>query len=97
MLQRLDQSLLEIHISLVKSIATISDLQSEGSTLVREAEASGLVPISRNGRTVVFLISRAKLGAILETMELQKNDELMALVKRDKAGQVKFSEVPDAI
>ncbi|MBI4325069.1 MAG: hypothetical protein HY674_07365, partial [Chloroflexi bacterium] len=63
----------------------------------KQAETEGIVPISRKGRTVAFLVSRDKLAALLETMELQKNSELMALVRADKAGQVKFSPVPDEI
>ena len=73
----------------MKDIATISDLQAEASGIVRQAEAEGIVPISRNGRTVVFMVSKAKLGAILETMELVQDEELMRLVKEDKAGRVK--------
>jgi prevent-host-death family protein len=81
----------------MNSMASISDLQAEASNLVKQAEAEGIVPISRHGRTVAFLVSREKLAAILETMELQKNPELMALVRADKAGKVRFSTVPDEI
>jgi antitoxin (DNA-binding transcriptional repressor) of toxin-antitoxin stability system len=81
----------------MKDIATISDLQGDTSGWVKEAEAEGIVPISRNGRTVAFMVSKAKLGAILETMELQQNSELMRLVKEDKAGRVKFNEVPNEL
>lgn len=95
--QNIDLWTVKIHIPDVKHIATISDLQKDVSGLVREAETEGVVPISRNGRTVVFLISKGKLGGLLETMELQKNDELMALVKSDKAGAVKFTDVPDEL
>ena len=55
------------------------------------------MPISRSGRTVAFLVSREKLAALLETMELQGQEELMALVKADRAGQLRFTPVPDAI
>jgi len=81
----------------MNSIASISDLQAEASGLVKQAEAEGVVPISRHGRTVAFLVSREKFAALLETMELQKNAELMALVRADKAGAVKFTAVPDEI
>jgi PHD/YefM family antitoxin component YafN of YafNO toxin-antitoxin module len=64
---------------------------------VRQAEAEGVVPISRHGRTVVFLISRDKMAGLLETMELQKNAELMSLVKQDRAGKVVYTDVPDEI
>lgn len=81
----------------MRNIATVSDLQSRGSALVKQAVAEGLVPISKNGRTEVFLISKGKLAGILETMELQDNAELMKLVAADKAGKVQFKEVPDEL
>jgi hypothetical protein len=73
----------------------VSTLQAGASRLIKRAEADGIVPVSRNGRTVVFMVSRDKMAALLETMELQKNPELMALVKLDRAGKVAYSEVPD--
>ncbi len=81
----------------MKNIASVSDVAEDVSGFVKKAESEGIVPISRSGRTVAFLVSREKLAAILETMELQTDAELMGLVKADKAGKVKFSPVPDAI
>ena len=81
----------------MKNVTTISDLADDPSGLVRRTEAEGIVPISRSGRTVIFLVSRDKLAALLETMELQSDADLLALVKQDRAGKVKFSPVPDAI
>ncbi|MFN3410202.1 MAG: hypothetical protein ACK45B_14495 [Limisphaerales bacterium] len=81
----------------MKTIATVQDLQADTPGIIEQAELEGLIPISQNGRTVAFVISKAKLGAILETMELQQHAELMALVREDQAGRVKFTEVPDAL
>lgn len=65
--------------------------------MIKRAEKEGIVPISRSGRTVVFVVAREKMAALLETMELQADDKLMELVKEDRAGQVKFKPVPNAI
>ena len=81
----------------MKDIATISDVAESFSGYVKKAELEGIVPVSRSGRTVVFLVSREKLAALLETMELQSDSDLMALVKADRLGKVKFSPVPDAL
>jgi prevent-host-death family protein len=81
----------------VKTIASITDLAADVSGFVKKAEAEGVVPISRNGRTVAFMVSRDKMAAILETMELQKSAELMSLIRQHKAGKLKFTEVPDEI
>ena len=76
---------------------SIRDLAENPSGVVKQAEEEGIVPISRSGRTVAFLISREKLAAVLETMELQKDAALMEMVKSDRAGKLKFKPVPDAI
>ncbi len=81
----------------MKDMATVATLQAGVSRFIKRAEADGIVPVSRNGRTVVFMVSRDKMAALLETMELQKDSELMALVKQDRAGKVEYSKVPDEI
>jgi PHD/YefM family antitoxin component YafN of YafNO toxin-antitoxin module len=73
---------------------TITELAASAPKAVRETEALGIRGITRNGKAVAFLVSRSVMEAILETMELQKNSELMALVKADKAGRVTFTPVP---
>jgi len=81
----------------MKNIASVAELQAGLSKFIKRAETDGVVPVSRNGRTVVFLVSREKMAALLETMELQKNPELMELVKLDRAGKIVYTEVPDEI
>lgn len=81
----------------MKNIVSVSTLQAGASRLIKRAEADGIVPVSRNGRTVVFMVSRDKMAALMETMELQKNAELMTLINQDRAGKVSYSEVPDEI
>jgi prevent-host-death family protein len=81
----------------MKNIASVAELQAGLSKFIKRAETDGIVPVSRNGRTVAFLVSREKMAALLETMELQKNAELMELVKLDRAGKIAYTEVPDEI
>ena len=81
----------------MSDIASVSDLANDVSGFVKKAEQEGIVPISRSGRTVVFLVGREKLAALLETMELHSDSELMALVKADRSGKLKFTPLPDAL
>ncbi len=74
---------------------TITELAASVPKAVRETEEFGVRGITRNGRAVAFLVSRQVMESILETMELQKNSELMKLVKADRAGNVAFTKVPD--
>lgn len=72
---------------------TISELAKDAPGAIRGVEKAGIRGITRHGRAVCFLVSREVMESILETMELQKNDELMALVRKDKAGELKFKPV----
>ncbi len=54
-----------MHIFHMKSTVLISELAANASRVIARAEADGLVPIARAGRTVAFVISREKLAALL--------------------------------
>lgn len=79
----------------MKAIVSVSELQADCSGQIRRAEEEGIVPVSRNGRTVAFLVSRSKFAAILETLDLQKDAGMMALVALDRAGKLEYADVPD--
>ncbi|HEY5345107.1 MAG TPA: hypothetical protein VIK62_02040 [Verrucomicrobiae bacterium] len=81
----------------MKNIVSATQGQAGFSNLLKQSRLHGVVPVSKNGRVEAFMVSREKMAAILETMELQKNTELMALVRQHKAGKLKFTEVPDAL
>ena len=74
---------------------TITELAASVPKAVRETEELGVRGITRNGKAVAFLISRDVMESILETIELQKNSKLMALVKADKAGKVAYTKIRD--
>lgn len=74
----------------MKSTVLISELSANPSAVIARAEAEGMVPISRAGRTVAFVVGREKLAAILETLELQRDPELMRLVTQDQAGDLEM-------
>ncbi len=73
---------------------TITGLAASLPTAIRETEDLGVRGITRNGKVVAFLVSREVMESMLETLELQKNSKLMALVKADKAGKVAFTRLP---
>ena len=73
---------------------TITELATSAPKAVRETEEVGIRGITRNGKAVAFLVSRAVMESILETMELQKNSKLMELIKADKAGRITYTPMP---
>ena len=81
----------------MKTIVSATQGQAGFSSLLKQTRLQGVVPVSKNGRVEAFMVSREKMAAILETMELQKDSGLMELVRQDRAGKVVFHEVPDEI
>ena len=61
--------------------------------MVRRAEQKGSVTICRNGRVVGFLVSRDRMEAILETLELMADAEAMKAVRQYEAGKARLKEV----
>lgn len=78
------------HLFNVKSTYTIKELQRETSAAVRAAEKGSLVTITRHDRPVVHVISDARLGALLETMELLTDPDFVTAWQQEKAGKGRF-------
>jgi PHD/YefM family antitoxin component YafN of YafNO toxin-antitoxin module len=74
----------------MKSTYTIRELQRDTASAVRNAETGALVTITRHQKPAVHLISDARLGALLETLELAGNPDFSAAVENLKAGRIKF-------
>ena len=74
----------------MKDTYSVKDLQRETAAAIRTAEAGALVTITRHDRPVVHVISAARLGAILETMELLADEDFTRQLKLLRAGQLKF-------
>ena len=61
--------------------------------LVRGLKKSGSLAISNRGRTVAYLISRDRVEAMLETMEIMGNPSAMKAIRDYEAGKTKFHPV----
>jgi prevent-host-death family protein len=77
----------------MNSTVTISQLQAQAPRCVRRAEQEGAVTIARHGRTVAFLISRDRMEAIIETLEIMGKPDAMRAIKRYEAGKAKMKDV----
>ena len=75
------------------STVTISELQAQAPRCVKRAEKEGSVPIARHGRTVAFLISRERMEAIIETLEMMGNPKAMKAIRDYEAGKTKMKDV----
>jgi prevent-host-death family protein len=74
------------------STITISELQTQAPRFVKKAERDGAVTIARHGRTVAFLVSRERMEAIIETLEIMGNPKAMKAIRDYEAGKSKFKD-----
>ena len=80
------------------STVTISELQDQAPQVVKRAEKNGSVAVSRHGRTVAFVVSRERMEAILETVEIMADKQVMKSIRDYESGKIKpRSFVPDEI
>jgi len=77
----------------VNSTVTISELQAQAPRFVREAERQGAVTIARHGRTVAYLVSRARMEAIIETLEIMGDARAMKAIRAYEAGKGRFKDI----
>ncbi len=77
----------------MNSTVTISQLQAQAPKCVRRAEQEGAVTIARHGRTVAFLISRDRMEAIIETLEIMSNPKTMKAIRNYEAGKARMKDV----
>ena len=77
----------------VKTTCSVSDLGRNPSAVIRQAEARGSVTVCRNGRVVSFLLSRDRMEAMLETLQIQADSEAMKAIRNYEAGRTKMKDV----
>ena len=74
----------------MKDTYSIKDLQRETASAIDAAESGALVTVTRHDRPVAHVISAARLGGILETMELLADADFNRQLRLLKSGKIKF-------
>ncbi len=86
----LDMRPIKIHLFTMKDTYSIKDLQRETAAAIHAAESGTLVTVTRHDRPVVHVISAARLGGILETLELLADADFTRQFRLLRAGKLKF-------
>jgi prevent-host-death family protein len=68
----------------------VSEAQSRLPKLLKEAEKGEPVCIRRHNEPVAYVVSRERMEAIVETLEILGNTEAMRAVRRHRAGKTRF-------
>jgi prevent-host-death family protein len=78
----------------MNSTYTISRAQNQFPRVVREA-ADGAIAITRHDETVAYVVSRDRMEAILETMEILAHPDAMRALRAHERGAMRFHPVED--
>jgi prevent-host-death family protein len=81
---------MSIRRSYVNPTYSISEAQSQLPRLIREAEQSGAITINRHGDTVAYLVSRDRMEAIVETLEILSNPRAMRAIADHRSGKLRL-------
>ncbi len=73
----------------MKTTYTVTEGQANFPRIVKQA-ADELVTIERHGAVAAYVVGRARMEAIAETMELLASDDFRATLKKYRAGKLKM-------
>ncbi len=72
------------------STYSVTQAQTNLPRLLKEAAEEGSIAITRHDETVAYLISRGRMDAIMETLDLLGNPEAMKALRDYEKGKTKF-------
>ncbi len=77
----------------MKNTYSIAKAQSNFPGLVRESADSGTIAITRHDETVAYVVSRERMEAIMETMDILTHPKAMRAVRDYEHGKTRFHPV----
>ena len=70
----------------MNATVSVSQLQDRAPAVVKQSEESGPVSISRHGKVVAFVISKAEVEGLLETIEVLNSPQAMEAIRVAPSG-----------
>ena len=77
----------------MKSMVTVSELQAQTPRILKETERRGMTAVTRHGKIAAFLISKDRVEAMIETLEILSDTEAMRAIRRFESGKMKLKPV----
>lgn len=74
----------------MKATYTVTEAQARLPRILKQAAAGDPVCIRRRNETVAYVVSRERMEAIVETLEILGNAEAMRAIRAHRAGKTKF-------
>ena len=72
------------------STYSVTQAQTNLPRLIKQAADAGSIAITRHEKTVAYLISRERMDAIVETLEVLGNPAAMKAIRDYEQGKTKF-------
>lgn len=69
---------------------SVSQAQTNLPRLLKDVSEEGSIVITRRDEAVAYLVSRERMEAIAETLELMGNPAAMSAIRDFEAGQMEF-------
>ncbi len=85
-----DAAFLIIYTKSMKNTYSISQAQSQFPRMVRESAGGGAIAVTRHDETVAYVVSRERMEAIVETMEILANPSAMRALHAYEKGLTRF-------
>ena len=73
----------------MKNTYSVAKAQANFTRILKEAERHA-ISITRHDETVAFILSRERMDAIIETLEVMANPKAMKAIREHQAGKTKF-------
>jgi PHD/YefM family antitoxin component YafN of YafNO toxin-antitoxin module len=76
----------------MNSTMTMSRLNQNGSAAVKQAIRHGQLAITDRGETVAFILSAARVEALLDSLEILGDGEAMKTIRAYQAGKLTLKD-----
>ncbi len=74
----------------MKDTYSIAEAQAQLPRLVRDVESGVPVRIRRRDETVAYVLSRERMEALAETLEILASPDAMEAIEKDRAGKGRY-------
>ena len=80
----------------MKDTYSIAEAQAQLAKLVRDVESGVPVRIRRRDETVAYVLSRERMEALAETLEVLASPDAMKAIEKDRAGKGRYEALAKA-
>jgi len=77
------------------STYSITEGQAHFPKMVKEVQSGYITTITKRDEPVAYLVSKERMSAIVETMEILANPAAMKAIRDNEAGRMKFYSIED--